>query len=104
MKTYKKKLSKEDVLHIAQLAHLNLSDGEIEKFQSQLSKIIAYISKLKEVDTEGVIPTNQVTGLTNKTREDKVKPADSLTPQEALQNASRKNGSFFQVNALFEEE
>ena len=76
------KLTKEQVEHVAQLARLGLSDKEVEKFQTQLSGILDYVEQLNEVDTEGVEPTAQVTGLTNVLREDKVealaKPDDLL--------------------------
>ncbi len=66
------KLSRDQVLHVAKLARLGLSEQEIEKFQKELSSILDYVDILKEVDTEGVIPTAQVTGLMNVSRQDKV--------------------------------
>lgn len=65
-------LSHDQVRHIAQLARLNLTDEEIDKFSGQLSNIFEYVEQLNEVDTEGVEPTSQVTGLENVTREDEV--------------------------------
>lgn len=82
------KLTKQEVEHIAGLARLGLSEKEIEKFQTQLSGILEYVSLLNEVDTKGVLPTAQVTGLTNVTREDAVVLADSpdavADPKELL--------------------
>jgi len=68
------KLTKDEVLHIAKLAQLNLDDGQIKKFLPQLTSVVDFISQLNEVDTQGVEPTAQVTGLMNVFREDKVIP------------------------------
>ncbi len=65
-------LSDKDVLHIAKLAKLKLSDEEVKKFGSQLSGVLEYFEQLSEVDTDNVEPTSQVTGLENVTREDEV--------------------------------
>lgn len=66
------KLTKEQVEHVAKLARLGLSNAEVEKFQIQLSGILDYVEQLNEVNTDGVPPTAQVTGLTNVMREDRV--------------------------------
>jgi len=65
-----KKLSKEQVEHIAALARIGLSDEEKGKFQEDLGAILDYIEKLEKVDVSGVIPTAHVTGLENETRPD----------------------------------
>ena len=59
--------------HVAKLAKLNLTKAESDKFVPQLENIINFIGKLKEVDTDGIIPTSQTTGLINVVREDIVK-------------------------------
>jgi aspartyl-tRNA(Asn)/glutamyl-tRNA(Gln) amidotransferase subunit C len=64
------KLSKEEVLKIAELAKLELKPPEVEKFRGQLSDVLSYIGKLKELDTSKVKPTSQVTGLKNVFRKD----------------------------------
>ena len=63
-------LSEEQVRHIAKLAKLELSNEEVRKFAGQLTNVLEYIDVLNEVDTEGVEPTSQVTGLTNVTEGD----------------------------------
>jgi len=77
-------LSHDDVRHIAKLARLTLSDEEVEKYAKELTSILAYIDTLQEVDTEGVEPTAQVTGLTNSFREDSIAPSD-ITPEALLE-------------------
>lgn len=64
-------ISKEEVQHIAKLARLGLSKKETEKFQKELSKILDYIEKLKEVDISNVEPTSHLAELVNVMREDK---------------------------------
>lgn len=65
-------LTKDQVRHIAKLARLGLSEKEFEKFSLQLTDILQYVEILNEVDTEGVEPTSQVTGLQNILRPDTV--------------------------------
>ena len=77
------KLTRDDVLKLAQLARLELSDAEIEEYATELSEILQYVEHLQTVDIEGLEPTNQITGLTNVTRGDEIKdygyaPADLL--------------------------
>lgn len=67
------KLSREDVLKLARLARLDLSDEEIEEFSAELTEILQYVEQLQSVDVEGLEPTHQVTGLTNVTRSDEVR-------------------------------
>src|SRR4051812_18006566 len=66
-------LTREDVLKLAQLARLELSEDEIEEYSRELSEILQYVEQLDGVDTDGLKPTNQVTGLTNVTRDDEIK-------------------------------
>lgn len=65
-------ISRDDVLGLAQLSSLELSDNEVDILMTDLSKIIGYVNKLSELDTEGVEPTYQVTDLKNVWREDQV--------------------------------
>lgn len=66
------KLTRDQVLHIATLARLGLTEEEIVKLQSELSGILSYVEQLGEVDTKDVLPTAQVTELTNVSRADEV--------------------------------
>lgn len=90
-----KRIDKKQIKHIASLAKLHLSQEEIEKFQVQLTDIIKYFDKLNEVDTEGVEPTSQVTGLKNKLRKDEI--IHFLKQEKALQNASSIKGGFIKT-------
>ncbi|MEK7540040.1 MAG: Asp-tRNA(Asn)/Glu-tRNA(Gln) amidotransferase subunit GatC [Patescibacteria group bacterium] len=65
-------LNREQVKAIAKLAAIQLDDAEVNRFVTELSHILDHIDQLKEVNIEGVAPTNQVTGLTSVTRPDVV--------------------------------
>lgn len=65
-------ISRETVLHLAQLSNLQLADDEIAGLQTDLSNILGYVEQLGELDTTGVEPTYQVTDLENVWRGDSV--------------------------------
>jgi aspartyl-tRNA(Asn)/glutamyl-tRNA(Gln) amidotransferase subunit C len=66
-------LSRDDVLKLARLARIDLTEEEIEEFATEFSAILAYVETLQTVDVAGLEPTSQVTGLTNVTRPDTVR-------------------------------
>ena len=76
-------LSSDDVRHIAKLCRLHLSDAEVEKFSKELTNILTFVEKLKEVDTKKVEPTPQATGLRSVFREDEI-AADGPAPDALL--------------------
>ena len=94
------KLSQEEVLHIARLAKLGLTDEETDRLSRQLSHILESFEVLQEVDTEGVPPTAQPNMLCNVVKEDKARA--SLPQDEVLANAPHKDGEFFRVRAVLE--
>jgi len=67
------KLTREDILKLAQLARLELSDEEVEEYSRELTAILDYVEQLSAVDVEGLEPTRQVSGLVNVTRADEIK-------------------------------
>jgi len=94
------KLSREEVLHIARLARLGLTETEVDRFREQLSNILENFEVLQQVDTTDVPPTTQSIPLQNVTKDDKV--ADSLSQEQTLANAPRKEGEYFRVKAVLE--
>ena len=94
------KLSSQEVEYVANLARLEISDKEKEKFTSQLNDILLYIDKLNELDTKGVAPMSHAIALTNAFREDKI--ADSLGTEKSLANAPDARGEFFRVPKVIE--
>ncbi len=91
-------LTREEVEHVAALARLGLSDDEISLMQTQLSAILDAIQALDALDTDAILPTAQVTSLTNVTRPDVV--TDSLGREAVLANAPRHSDGFFEVLAV----
>jgi len=94
------KLTRPQVQHIAELAKLNLSNGEVEKFRRQLSSILEYVELLNEIDTMDVELTAQTTGLKNVYREDKPQKGEGLTQEEVLSNAPEKQDGFIRTEAV----
>lgn len=90
-----KKLTKDDIKHTAFLARIKLSDKEIEKYEKELNSILEYVEILKEVKTDNVEETSQVTGLSNRQRKDEIKP--SLSQKEALSNSKNTAKGYFKI-------
>lgn len=78
-------LSRDDVLKLARLARLDLTEEEIVRFAKELTEILRYVEQLQSVDVSGLKPTNQVTGLTNVMRKDEVRDY-GYAPKELLKN------------------
>ncbi|HET7529122.1 MAG TPA: Asp-tRNA(Asn)/Glu-tRNA(Gln) amidotransferase subunit GatC [Candidatus Saccharimonadales bacterium] len=93
------KLSREDVLKLAALSKLRLSDEEIESLRGQLSEILSYVEVLNSVDTAGLSPTYQVTGLKNVSRPDEEKDY-GYKPDELLKNAPAVEDNQFKVKRV----
>jgi aspartyl-tRNA(Asn)/glutamyl-tRNA(Gln) amidotransferase subunit C len=68
-------IGREQVLHVAKLARLRLSDEEIERMSSELSGILDHIEKIEELDLDGVEPTSHVVNLENVLRPDEPRPS-----------------------------
>lgn len=88
------------VEQVARLARLELSQAEKELFAGQMGSILGYVEKLKELDTEGVVPTSHAVPMENAFREDAVRP--SVGVEKALANAPERAGSFFAVPKVIE--
>ena len=93
-------ITRKDVDYVARLARLRLSEEEAERFTSQLARIVGYVEKLGELDTEGVEPTSHVVPLRNVTRKDDIRP--SLDREKALGLAPRSDGTFYKVPKVIE--
>ncbi|HEY6583957.1 MAG TPA: Asp-tRNA(Asn)/Glu-tRNA(Gln) amidotransferase subunit GatC [Gaiellaceae bacterium] len=88
-------ITREEVLHVAKLARLELSDDEVERFTEQLSAILEAVDKVAELDLSGVEPTAHPLDLVNVWADDEPQP--SLPVEEALANAPDRDGNFFKV-------
>ena len=94
------KITKEEILHVANLARLEMDDGAIEQFSDQIGQILEYVETLDQVDTEGVAPTSHAISLTNAFREDV--PTPSLPNEDALANAPEGEDGLFVVPKVIE--
>ena len=94
-------LTPDEVRHVAMLARLGLSEEEVETMRAQLLDVLAYIDKLKEVDTSAIPPTAQILAHLNVTREDI--PRRSWPVEDILSNAPGREDGFFRVPAVLEE-
>ena len=89
------RITREEVLHVARLARLELTDDEVGKFQEQLSDILEAVSKVSELDLSDVPPTAHPLELANAWAEDE--PHDSLTLDEVFANAPAREDDHFKV-------
>jgi aspartyl-tRNA(Asn)/glutamyl-tRNA(Gln) amidotransferase subunit C len=78
-------IDREQVLHVARLARLRLSEEEVERMSAELSGILDHIEKIGELDLEGVAPTSHVVEVTNALRADEPRPS---WPREAMLTAA----------------
>jgi aspartyl-tRNA(Asn)/glutamyl-tRNA(Gln) amidotransferase subunit C len=88
-------ITRDEVLHVARLARLELKDDEIERFTEQLSAILEAVAKVSELDLSDVEPTAHPLDVVNVSAEDEPRP--SLPVDEALANAPDREGGFFKV-------
>ena len=89
-----------NVRYVAQLARLDLSDAEIEKFQSQLGQVLAHVEQLGRVDVSKVEPTAHANAVTNVFRKDEARPG--FTQDTALSNAPRSANGLIVVPKVIE--
>jgi aspartyl-tRNA(Asn)/glutamyl-tRNA(Gln) amidotransferase subunit C len=88
-------ITRAEVLHVADLARLDLTEEEIERFRDQLNAILEAVGKVGELDLSGVEPTAHPLDLVNIWADDEPRP--SLPVEDALANAPDRAGDFFRV-------
>lgn len=93
------KLTRDDVLKLAQLARLKLTDEEVEEFAGEFSEILAYVEQLQSVDTEGLAPTNQVSGNRNVMRDDEIRDY-GYDSKDLLQNVPAVENDHIKVKRM----
>lgn len=93
-------ISKEEVLKVARLARIGLSQEEVELFSKQLESILGFIDQLKEAGVSGVSPMNHILNIQNVVRTDT--PGVSLIRDLTFQNAPQKAKGHFQVPKVIE--
>ncbi len=90
-----KRIGSDDVRHVARLAELEFSDGEISKITPQLDKILEHVARVSAVDTDGIPPTSHVVEMKNVFRDDTVE--DSVSQEDTLKNAPEEEDDGFKV-------
>jgi len=91
-------LTREEVIKLAHLARIALTDQEVEKFRKDLSAVLDYVEELKKVDVSGVDEVFEVTGLVNVQRDDKAVIAENH--QEIFSQAPEMKDGFYKVKAI----
>ncbi|QTA83725.1 Aspartyl/glutamyl-tRNA(Asn/Gln) amidotransferase, subunit C [Desulfonema limicola] len=89
------KITKQEVLHVARLARLDMDDESVDKFAGQIGTILEYVDTLQQVDTRGVKPTSHAISLSNAFREDG--EISHMDRDKALANAPEKEDGYFIV-------
>ena len=95
-------IGRDDVIHVARLARLGLTEAEIDRFAQQLASILDQVAILNEVDVSAIPPSAQIVPLENVMRPDEVRP--SLPREAVLQNAPDSEDGYIKVPPVFEEE
>jgi aspartyl-tRNA(Asn)/glutamyl-tRNA(Gln) amidotransferase subunit C len=95
------RLSRDEVLHIAALAKVGVTEVDVEKFREQLSNILENFEALQKLDTQGVPPTAQPVALKNVIMSDEVHP--SMPAEDVLANAPAREEDFFKVKIVLED-
>jgi aspartyl-tRNA(Asn)/glutamyl-tRNA(Gln) amidotransferase subunit C len=88
-------IDRDQVLHVARLARLELREEEVERLGAQLNDILAAVSKVSELDLSDVPPTSHPLDVVNVWAEDEPRPC--LPVEEALENAPEREGNYFKV-------
>ncbi len=94
--------TKDDVKRIGLLANIPITSQEAEKLAQGFNSVISIVDILSSVNTNGIEPTHQVTGLTNIFREDIIDEGRTFTQKEAFQNAKNTYNGFFMVEQILE--
>jgi len=96
------RIDEQQVRHVAVLSRLKLSEGEVATFSRQLSAMLEYVDKLNELDTSDVEPTVHAVPISNVLRDDE--PEEPMAVDEALANAPQREGSFYRVPKVLDQE
>ncbi len=94
-------ITREEVLHVARLARLSLSEGEVDRLKEQIGNILDYIRQLDALDTRDVVPTSHAVEMGTPFRDDVVRPFGDK--ESLLANAPDRHGDFFRVPRIIED-
>ncbi|MCI0502558.1 MAG: Asp-tRNA(Asn)/Glu-tRNA(Gln) amidotransferase subunit GatC [Fusobacteria bacterium] len=91
-------ITKDNVLHVAGLARLDLSQEEVARYEVELNDVLEFMEKLNELDTQGVEPTTHVLDISNVFRQDIVEASSDV--EEILANAPDREDDYFKVPSI----
>lgn len=94
------KLTTDQVQHIADLARIELTESEKEKYAEELSAVLGFIEQLSAINTDNIIPTSQVTGLVNVARQDEIEICGEDIRARIFASAPLAEGEYFKVKAV----
>jgi aspartyl-tRNA(Asn)/glutamyl-tRNA(Gln) amidotransferase subunit C len=92
-------LRREDVVKLAQLAKLSISDDEIDRYREEISALLEFVEQLQSIDVDGVEPTSQVSGNVNKMRPDTIKPP-LASKDKLLANLPDRQDDYIRVKRM----
>lgn len=93
-------LTKEEILHIATLARIGVSEKDVEKYQHDLSEILDYFKKLDELDVTGVEPIGHITGMQNTFRSDSQADFGKLGKEAIMKNVPEQKEEYIKVKSV----
>lgn len=96
-------LKKEEIEHLADLARLQLDEGDIDQYGEQMDSILEYVQKLGQLDTEGVDEFAHAVEGENVFRDDEAEKCDSDVRESAIELFPNKEGDLLEVQAVFED-
>lgn len=94
-------ISRDQVQHLAELAHIDLDEDKVDKYRDELTQILDYVEKLDELDLSDVEPTTHAVPMQLRLRDDEVE--SSLSEKDAMRNAPNKRDGQFQVPRVVED-
>jgi len=94
-------ITREEVLHVARLARLALSDDEVDRLKDQMGGILDYVRQLDTLDTRDIVPTSHAVEMGTPFRDDSVRPFGDK--EALLANAPDREGDFFRVPRIIED-
>lgn len=93
-------LTREEILHIATLARIGLDEKDIKKYQNELSEILDYFNRLKELNLEGIEPIGHITGMQNIYRSDINKDLELLEKERIIKNIPENKDGYIKVKSV----
>ena len=95
-------LTQDEVRHVAALAHIAVTDAEVERYRTELAAVLEHVAALAAVPTDDVAPLQHITEMTNVLRPDRAQPADEATRDAIMAAVPQKDGDYIAVRVVQE--